>query len=75
MLTGKRKQNTYGKQSKEGKQGLPLLRTIVHNEKLTTSVSCKVWPSLAKWVRHKGGSHFLRGLLIVAKYEEEEKET
>ena len=66
-----RKQLTHVNPSEISNRGLRSLAFIKQTEKLTTSASCKLYPSLAVWVRKPGGSTFLRKLVEKAKHEEE----
>lgn len=67
---------TSQKQLEEAVANLPSLDMIKQTEPLNSIVSCKVYPSLALWVKSKGvksktSSVYLRGLIEQAKLDEE----
>jgi len=68
----KRKEIAYPKQTNNISQDLPSLSSIKNCEKLVASISCKIYPSLAEWIKRKGGSEFLRKLIEQAKKREEQ---
>jgi hypothetical protein len=55
----------------EAVANLPSLDVIKQTEPLNSIVSCKVYPSLALWVKSKGSSVYLRRLIEQAKLDEE----
>ena len=44
--------------------GIPEVLARIRYEKLTVPVPVKLWPSVAEYVKQKGGSSFIRTLIL-----------
>ena len=59
-MTQQTRPNTLKKHS----LGIPEVLARIRYEKLTVPVPVKLWPSLAEYVKQRGGSSFVRTLIL-----------